>query len=65
MAKTRTPTIKELTNKLARMGFKQSKENVQLKLRPVLYDTLSIYSDYVHAETVKESKPKFKAGKKI
>jgi len=64
MAKTRTPTINEIKIKLVQMGFTLSKENVQLKHKPVLYDTITMKHNDVYAEKVKEPKPKYQTGKK-
>ena len=59
MAKTRTPTIKEIEKKLKRMGFKKTQgEDIATMPRPSLYDKEKTKRK-IAGMTLKEPRPPY------
>ncbi|MBI5214123.1 MAG: hypothetical protein HY960_00050 [Ignavibacteriae bacterium] len=65
MAKTETPSIKKITAKLSRMGFKKTNEETSAKIiHTYLYDDIEVKKKPLLVETVKELPKKYTAKRK-
>ncbi len=60
MAKTQTPTIKKIKDKLSRMGFKKTDGETPAKIsHTYLYDDIEVKKKSLIVETIKEPLSKY------